>query len=58
MGAKKIPFLRTGKGKYSHEKQKCYLEIKILFFLFVTLLELINSTSCINQYILTSEEGV
>jgi hypothetical protein len=19
----KIPFLRTGKGKYSHEKQKC-----------------------------------
>jgi hypothetical protein len=57
-GAKKIPFLRTGKGKYSHEKQKCYLESKILFFLFVTPFELVDSTSSIYEYILSGEERV
>ena len=55
----KIPFLRQGKGKYSHEKQKClYWKLRFLFFLFVTFLEFINTTRCVYQYILTGKEGV
>ncbi len=46
---KRKPPEKSGGFKYSHEKQKnVYVERKLLFFLFVLLLKLINTAGSIH----------